>query len=331
MEQVLTNLHFANCFFRADSFGKRKHKQDMSQQYIHSVILLICLLNVLLHLTGMYLLISLRNSTMNGNQRLLLLNLSLSEFCLAFIEIVKRCIYITINSNESVITQYINIIQFSSAAMVFYFIMIYMTADRFFHIYLSIRYPLYWSKTKTMRLVWVTWIVCIILSVLLSFLHKYQLVDYKQLFYIYLWPITELLFLAIAFGTYGYAFKTVYRGRKNKSGLTRSKIKRKSIFRQPALYLPSLLIFTFVVLQVVPDLTIVFVTLRGKTLSEEAFNGVYITYMVSILLDAIIYILLSPYVKRMLIQKLVSINLMRPLRSGSSPTTQTLAATVYDK
>ena len=52
--------------------------------------------------------------------------------------------------------------------------------------------------------------------------------------------------------------------------------------------------------------------LSGSTLSQHVVNGVCITYMVSMSLDAVMYILLSPYVKTMLFQKLSIINAMIP-------------------
>ena len=150
--------------------------------HIHTIIIIICAFTILLHLIGMYLLICVRNSVMNGDQRLFLFHLRLSEFCLTFMEMLRRIIYIFINSENSAITEYMNIIKFSSAAMVFYVIMIYVTVDRFFHLYLGFKYPLYWYGRKTKRLLIVTWIVFLLLTIVHTLLHRYQLIDYRNCF-----------------------------------------------------------------------------------------------------------------------------------------------------
>ena len=265
----------------------------------------------------MYLLIILRYSTMDGCQRLFLFHLSLSEFCLTVLEMIKRFIFIIVNSEANVITEYINVIQFSSASMVYYFTMIYMTSDRFFALYLNMKYPLYWSEKKTKRLLVVTWIVFILMAICLSFLYKYQLIDYNKVFYLYIWPITESIFLLIAFGTYGYIIRMIYNNNRSNSiktiilqsnisiDATTVKPKARSIYSNSAFYLPTLLILTFVFLQVVPDVIIFFVMISGRTVSAGVSAGVFITYMFSILTDAIIYILLSPFVKRIFIRKII--------------------------
>ena len=80
---------------------------------------------------------------------------------------------------------------------------------------------------------------------------------------------------------------------------------------QSAFYLPTVLILTFVLLQVVPDLAIFSVLLSGRNVPDHVFNIAFMTYMISILLDAVIYILLSPDVKIILIRKMISIKVMR--------------------
>ena len=272
---------------------------------------------------------------MKGGQRLFLMHLSLSEFCLTFLEMIKRIFYIIINSEDSITTEYISLIQFSSAAMVFYIFMIYLTADRFFVLYLSIRYPLYWSTRKTRILLITTWIVFLILTIVLSFLYKYQSIDYPKLFYIYIWPIIAAVFLVVAFGTYGYVIRKVYVHNKNASSFkimlsrTNSHTNSPSIFKQPAFYVPTCLILTFVLLQVVPDLIIFFFLASGQPVSENVVNGVFVTYMISILLDAVIYIFISPYVKRMLIKKLICLKVFRK-RDRNTSSIQTGATTIYD-
>ena len=296
----------------------------MEQIYFDSLVILVCVINSIFHITGMYLLICLRYSAMNSSQRLFLLHLSLSEFCLTFMEMIKRILHISLNSQDNYILEYLNIIQFSSAAMVYYLIMIYLTADRFFELYLSIKYHLYWSETKSKGLLITTWVVFVMVTIVIFLLYIYKSLNYKKLFYIYIWPFIEIVFLVIACGTYGYIFRKIYkrnrtihvfRAAKSKSGIgsvsivTRKRNNR--IFMQSAFYLPTVLILTFVLLQVVPDLAIFSVLLSGRNVPDHVFNIAFMTYMISILLDAVIYILLSPDVKRILIRKLISIKVMR--------------------
>ena len=295
----------------------------MAETHIHIIIIIICIINSILHLSGMYFLTCLRYSAMNGCQRLFLFHLSLSEFGLTFLETTKRIVYIVINTEESIITEYINIIQFSSTSMVYYFIMIYLTVDRFFELYLNMKYPFYRSERKTRHLLRFTWIVFVTLAILLSVLYKYYSIDYNKLFYIYIWPITEVIFVIVAIGTYGYVMRMIYENKKsinlvrrailhsvNNDNLTAG-TQNRSVFKESAFYLPTLIILTFVLFQVVPDLTVFFVMISGRTISEGVYSGVFITYMFSIFTDAVIYIFLSPYVKGMLIRKLIKVKIMK--------------------
>ena len=296
----------------------------MVKVYIHIVISILIVINIFVHMIGITCLVCLPRFSMIESQRLYLLNLSLSEVCLTLMELAKRLVYITTNSEYNIISEYIKVIQFSSAAMVYYFIMIYLTADRFFVVYLHLKYPLYWSKNKTRNLLAVTWVVFIILAIVLALLYKYLSIDYNRIFYIYTWPITEAVFLVVAFGTYGYVIQKVYKRNKARNAYEtlrqRSKFNNtatpspqqyQSILKQPAFYVPTLLILTFVLLQVVPDLTVSFVIFSGRTVSENVNTAVFITYMISILLDAVIYIILLPCVKELFIKKLISLRLMK--------------------
>ena len=146
----------------------------------------------------------------------------------------------------------------------------------------------------------------------------------------YIWPATDAVFLVVALGTYGYIIQKVYKRNKSTSFFkTSSKIsditkntttgsqqnqntttgsqQNQSFFMKPTFYVPILLILTFLFLIVAPDLALAFVILSGKTVSEDILSGVFMAYLVSTLLDAIIYILLSPHVRRMLTKKLISI------------------------
>ena len=293
--------------------------------YFRSIVILLCALSSMFHLTGSYILICLRHSTMNGSQRLFLLHLSLSELYMTAVELIKQLYYVAMNSNGFIL-DYINVVQMSSGAMVYYFIMIYMTIDRFLAIYLNMRYKMYWSGSKTRCLLKVTWVIFFMLAMVTCLLHKYQLINYRELFYMYIWPATDAVFLVVALGTYGYIIQRVYKRNKFTSYFkTSSKIsditknattgsqqnqntttgseKNQSFFMKPTFYVPMVLILTFSLLIVAPDLALAFVILSGKTVSEDILSGVFMAYMVSTLL----HIFLSPHVRRMLMKKLISI------------------------
>ena len=142
--------------------------------------MLVCVVNSIFYITEMYLLICLPYSSMNSTQRLFLLHLSLSEFCLTFMEMIKRILHITLRSQDNYILEYLNIIQFSSAAMVYYLIMIYLTADRFFELYLSIKYNLYWSETKSKGLLITTWLVFVMVTIIILLLYIYKSLNYNK-------------------------------------------------------------------------------------------------------------------------------------------------------
>lgn len=297
--------------------------------------LTICIFSMSLHAIGLYILHTLKGSnTINGSQRIFLFNLSLSEFSVMSCEPIKAVLKF---HHQHRLKEFVTIIQLAGFSLVYYFSMVYLTADRFFEMYLNLKYHLYWNELSTRYLMWSVWFICCLVNVVCCLLYEYEDVNIIRVCYIYIFPICELIFIIVALITYTYVIKIafiMFRKRRRigvvvnqvvyndqlsqistcnstvsttTTTTTQHRMKKRVMFREPAFYVPTLLIMTFIVFMVIPDLIYLFAVLNFISITEEFRAGIFMTYFVSFTCDAVIYIFLSPPVRKTLLKKLSNI------------------------
>ena len=228
------------------------------------------------------------------------------------------------------------IVQFTGVALIFYLVMIYLTFDRFMEIALNIKYPLYWSRKKANRLLIATWIISGTVATIVCLARGLVNFNWEPYVYIYFFPTMEIAFLVLAITTYSFIFKkfrttrifpaltsttdplpvpsTVEREdeipdpkQSRKSMAHQERRRRRSsiyIFRRSKFFIPALLILTFLVFMASADLALMFATVTGQRVSEELTSFVFISYAISNLCDAVIYIFLQKDVRGLLYRKI---------------------------
>lgn len=279
-----------------------------------SIELIVCLVSITLHVVWLYLLY--KSSIPNRSQRILLINLSLSETCFMVCEVLKIAFKRYAN-----IHHFVSIVQLTGFDSMYYFVMIYLTADRFFEMYLNLVYSLYWNGKRAQNLL-VLWVISAGLATVAFLLNYFELQKYVRLCYVVICPIMEVIFLVVAIVTYGYIIRTSWHlYRKNRkvlascssttttdcfttsTGLSSADANHRGGKKQPSrrsfqrkLLLPSLLILTFVFFMFIPDVVLMFRYIRdlhGPSL-DEWMSVVFTIYFLAFTADAVIYIFLFP-------------------------------------
>lgn len=283
---------------------------------LHIIELVVCVVSMSLHAVGLYLLCCLRGSpNLNGSQRIFLMNLSLAEFCVMFCELVKS-VAMLIPSDAG--RDFVSILQLAGFSLISYFAMIYLTIDRFFELYLNLKYPLYWNERRSRHLMTSMWVFSTSIALAICFLFQYCNVDYIRICYIYFYPTLEALFLVVALFTYGYVIKTSCRvistrmkilplqevfDSKTVAVLKCKTDRRFEVFRHPTFYIPTSLVVTFIIFLVIPDLLYLGNILTKTYMSDQYEAAIFMTYFISFTCDAVIYIFLSPPVRCLFLKK----------------------------
>ena len=259
-------------------------------------ILVICVVNNFVHGVGMVLLKRVRY-TRCSTQIHLIFSLSLSEFVVSTLEISKIVLMLKLGGQHISVT-YISMFQLSGLSLLVNMMMIYITLDRLIHFFLNIRYQLIITNHRTVILCVSTWIVCAMYSIISCMLFQMEMLDFSAL-YIYQYPAVEVVFLIVACLTYCYI---AHKYCAHKRAHLQSRMKFK-------LYVPTLLVATYILLQVIPDIVYLFhVVLPKKDPSLLFIVIIWSVYMFSLLSDGLIYIFIQKNVRKELFTLLREIN-----------------------
>ena len=287
--------------------------------WLKITLLVLNLANSLLHGVGIYLLVTLFPQSRFKIQQRYLIHLSVCEFTINTLEVINILngfVEYSPDAQSKVdeVFHYVLIIQFTGVSLVFYLDMIYLTLDRLFEIVLNIKYPVYWSEEKARNLLIVTWVVSGLITVAFCIAHGLLEWAWEPVIFTYFFPTMEFLFVFLAITTYIFIFRkykiTRISPAPNLEILKLSPKTRKRrrssfyIFRRSKFFIPVLLILTFLIFMVGADLTLLFVGVIQGNDSLELRTAVFISYAISNLFDAWIYIFLQKDVKRLLYRKL---------------------------
>lgn len=237
-------------------------------------------------------------------QRLLYIMLSLSELTISVGEMTSWIIYDT----HETFVYYIEILITFFAYTLMYEIMIALTVDRFLKIFLNIKYPLYWSYSRTVKLViaffFLNGMMCVC----------FWLTNSVDNLYTYYFLPFDLLFLTVATCTYAYICIKIHKNRRaqhlqfpqkqldSKHPTSSTTTKEKTmISKQNKQFLSTfLLVMTFSCFNVVPDLCYFLLDHKGWQ------NWIHVVctflYCISYICDFFIYTFSSKPIRRKLMK-----------------------------
>lgn len=192
-----------------------------------------------------------RDHTFRGSQRYLIDTLCCTEIVLTIQLMLRGASYYYKN-----IMLDVAILFGESAGGIMYFtVMTFLTLDRFAEVKLNLKYPVYCTTKKTITMLFLAFIISLLLFVGLLI----YLVDENNDWYNWHKFLFSYLVTIIAFITYIYIFKKL---RKNRLALkkminqlnknqTRDRQFKKTQ-RNPKIFLPSLIILTFILFAIIP-------------------------------------------------------------------------------
>ena len=180
------------------------------------------------------------------------------------------------------------------AKLTYQFIMGLLTMDRFLVFYLNIRYNVYITSSKLIKLIIGTVPIFLLTAIILSVLIATQKVTKQRLDNIFhpLYLMIDVACIFLTAATYVYIFM-LYR-QKSRTKKNNQFIGRKDQFK---LLVPSLIIVTLIAFNITPDL------LRGAVIyGLLPFNEMFISlsfmfHIIGWLMDPLIYIFYSKYMK----------------------------------
>lgn len=275
------------------------------------------LLPLSLHSLGIYLLRKSRNSFSNKSQYHLLVHNSISQIIFIVFGILARIVLMCGDYKKAYIS--LCSIQYINSFLVCYFVMVFMTLERFFEVYLNIRYPIFWCEKYTKTLLCTLWAVACILVFGVIF---YPSLDEKLLYkfcFLYFYPSLEFLLSFLSVFIYTYIFVKLHktplhsttttkemtkniqpeelqkvRSSMDNSNATKSLIQLKNHKKKKTshFYVPFLILVTYFLFIVVPDAIGFFICLLELEMIPAVKTYIYFSYLFGISCDVFIYVLL---------------------------------------
>ena len=167
-----------------------------------------------------------------------------------------------------------------------YLATLWLVLDRLFHIKLILKYACFWSHTKTVITTLVMWVVAVLIGSFMRIYLRGKLAYICNVIYI----VMDSFIIVLS--TYVYANALIISQKRRKS--IRSNQSHES--KTKGLLLSVNILLTFIVTVTVPD--IILVINNDRSLSKGFAWYVFLCNYFSLLTDAVIYILLSPQVRR---------------------------------
>lgn len=307
-------------------------------EIIQHLTYVVCFVAFSLHCIGIYLLLT-RSTKIGSGQKILLLNLSISEVLAcscSLASLVVQEIYSPSSAQSKV-----SLTILRATYVMYLFVMVSITVDRFCEVYFNLKYPLFWSNRKMKLLMLAGWVITstiVVLSVVLVlWLGDEAYEDIRRAYIFYFYPSTDILFVIVASITYGYIAAKLRRNKTytanipvdvsakqtqntatmlngsrsvkyHRSDITMTLNQKRGIIknRQTDLLLPILLIVTFIIFVVVPDAVLFFMNVQTNRENYTVWQYTTFIFFCSFISDALIYVTLSTTFGRKLVKSLLA-------------------------
>lgn len=151
------------CFhFEKSIMGGDEHISSISTGLLCFYVLL-CLMNVFLHLVGLYILWSMR-STMSI-YKTYIVSLSTTEFLTSLAFLAKTCLLFIESPSHAVedVIAHADIVRYTVFSFCYYTVKIYLLFDQLACIFIAVRYKAHWTKKKVNSVLNGTWFVGVVL------------------------------------------------------------------------------------------------------------------------------------------------------------------------
>ena len=281
----------------------RNQKMELE---LATVIVVLDIFNIVINSFACYLLVTIYKNGTGTVEQLYLINLCVTELASCVFILLEEMPDIFPMSDEvhmifKKVDNYLYIIIYILFCE-YYLNMIYISVDRFLDIYLNIKYPSYWNEKKTKYLIIFTWVITTALCVTVSVLYKYTTFDYEVIFTKYIHSVLNFGFCALVTCIYSYIFHAYKKTRAAPTENRNSDVPRShsvhnlcqsiqrsyEIFRDSRFYIAVLLVLSFLLFMVVPNLVYLFYGLPNNN-KHDIKDTAKIFYQISFISNAWIY------------------------------------------
>lgn len=263
---------------------------------------------LILHAFGIYLLHLAKGSKIQIGQRLYLLNLSISEFLICLLGILRR---VALIHDFTIAYCSIHLIQGGCAMFTYHVITIFITFDRLFEIFLNIRYPIYFTQARIKKILFGIWGVGMLFTIVLFVGETLKKGNHTRIL-TYFYPVFGGLCTAVTFVVYFYICKKIYINTKLdlKWKQTRSTVSiKKSCLtfckKMQGIIFPFLLVTTLVIFVITPELVHFHYTWTGKFWSKTHAMVETTMFFIGYTLDAFLYIFCLKNIRKIVTRKTI--------------------------
>lgn len=267
---------------------------------------MVFILPLFLHCFGIFVLFKIRKKKISNRSQYACM------CCLCAVEILISLAFIITPLNISTKARlFINIFKDGVLMNWFLFVMIILTLDRFMEVFLNIRYRVLWKPRKTKFCLLLTLVISVILT---AIVYWQSLADIQKLFpkYItlYTWSILTTIAVLFVIVTYTYFMVKIYTHPKRKTSTEKRILqslqrdnKRSLVARiKCKIYIPTLLILSFILFCVIPDQVYLYYVVKEEKLPDITLKYIIVSHALEFTVDAFIYIIASK-VSRQFIRK----------------------------
>ena len=263
-----------------------------------------CGLNMILHFFGMYLLLRLRANGETTVEQIFLINMSVVECFNTGFSII---IYVSKYFGYSTLHNILLTIHKLQAHALYFSVMWCITLDRLLLVFLDIRYHIYCTERRAKIVVVSTWGFCIVASTLVHIFEVNSAIQEASLLVPF--GVMSSTFLIFVIVTYSVIFYKFIRARTSPPQSIQSRQNHIgfkelfNIFRHSRFFLSALLIFSYVVLYVIPTL-LFHATKTHPRRKKGKLRVMWMSTVLSYMVDAMIYILSQPNIREICLKLL---------------------------
>lgn len=273
---------------------------------VHAVdiaLIILCFIVIFIHAVGIHLFV------IKNPQCLFILSLSISEVAISavrFSNMVTRMILSAYNIEEetiSIVDHYFETLIFTGLSLIYYCSILYVTIDRLLACLLNVEYPLYCTMKRAKFIMGGTLMVGILFYSIIEILHGLLKLELVEPIYFYFYLPFDGVFVLTAVTTYTMIF-FMYRELVRRRKRTK-KVSSIEIYRQSKFYVSTMLILTFLVLNITADLIyLILIKIKKSYDARFVLSCIRISYSVSFIADGLIYIFLQRSIRRELLKKI---------------------------
>ena len=225
----------------------------MMEHFLALVFLILSMVVIILQIIALLSLTKRNIPNLTGSQKYLLIALCLTELNFG-VALYLYIIGVLVNFTDRILQQ-LYIYQMIPLYFMYLSIMIIFTLDRFLEFHLNIKYSLVWSPKKTLILLGS--LSCLSVTIFICLLPvSSEVYGHSGYIIAYIFTPAALIYLVLVSLTYYQIFKKIKENRNHSRKLKEhiNKEKLNASKRRIQVFLPSLIILTFILFNIIPIL-----------------------------------------------------------------------------